>query len=133
MHQGYIDQAQRKEKWGKDFEKYEQKLKKAVMAVENQALYYNNQPCVAAFHAISSGKTESSQNIWSAKLPYLISVDSSSDKAANGYSSTISYDLKGVNTCLEALSPKPKAVEALENTAPEERLKFFGLALDYGI
>ena len=28
VHQGYIDKEQRKEKWGKDFEKYEKKLPK---------------------------------------------------------------------------------------------------------
>lgn len=114
-HQGYIDPAQRKEKWGDNFEKYEQKLKKAVKAVENQALYYNNQPCVAAFHAISCGKTENSQNLWGAKMPYLTSVDSSGDKAAKGYSSTISYNTEGTNKCIEALSPKPTTIKDLKN------------------
>jgi stage II sporulation protein D len=37
VHQGYIDKEQRKEKWGKDFEKYEKKLQNAVKAVDHAA------------------------------------------------------------------------------------------------
>lgn len=114
-HQGYIDEAQRKEKWGADFDKYEKKLRNAVKAVENMALYYNGRLCVAAFHAISCGKTESSENLWGSKLPYLTSVDSSGDKAAKGYSSTISFDTEGFNKCTQALSPAPQSTNELTN------------------
>lgn len=115
MHQGYIDEAQRREKWGADFDKYEQKLKNAVKSVENEALYYDGKLCVAAFHAISCGKTESSENLWEGKMPYLTSVDSRCDKAAKGYSSTISYNTEGFNKCIQALSPAPQAVKSLNN------------------
>ncbi len=115
MHQGYIDEAQRREKWGADFEKYEQKLKSAVKSVENQALFYDGKLCVAAFHAISSGKTENSENLWGTKMPYLTSVDSSGDKGAKGYGSTISYNTDGFNKCIQALSPTPQSVKSLKD------------------
>ncbi len=113
MHQGYIDEVQRKEKWGADFDKYEKKLKNAVKSVENEALYYDSKLCVAAFHAISCGKTENSENLWGTKKPYLTSVDSSGDKTAKGYGSTISYNTDGFNKCIQTLSPVPQGVKTL--------------------
>lgn len=115
MHQGYIDEAQRREKWGADFDKYEKKLKNAVKSVENEALYYDGKLCVAAFHAISCGKTENSENLWETKMPYLTSVDSSGDKSAKGYGSTISYNTDGFNKCIQALSPAPQSVKSLKD------------------
>ena len=113
MHQGYIDEAQRREKWGADFDKYEKKLEDAVKSVENMALYYNNELCVAAFHAISCGKTEASKNLWGSAMPYLVSVDSSGDKSAKGYSSTITFNTEGFNKCIQALSPAPQSAKEL--------------------
>ena len=52
VHQGYLSEEQRKEKWGEDFEKYESKLHSVVKSVENIAIYYEDVPCIAAFHAI---------------------------------------------------------------------------------
>lgn len=90
-HQGYIDESERREKWGNDFEKYEQKLQDAVKEVENEAIYYNNELCVAAFYAISCGKTEDAKNIWGSEVPYLKSVKSEGDKLSPQYASTVSF------------------------------------------
>ncbi len=90
-HQGYIDESERREKWGADFEKYEQKLQSAVKEVENEAIYYNNELCVAAFYAISCGKTEDAKNIWGSEVPYLKSVKSEGDKLSPQYASTVSF------------------------------------------
>ncbi len=92
VHQGYLNKEQRKEKWGEDFEKYENKLKAIVKSVENLAIYYNDELCVAAFHAICSGKTENAENIWNEKVPYLTSVKSSGDKLSPQYSSVVVFD-----------------------------------------
>lgn len=91
VHQGYIDEEQRKEKWGDSFEKYEKKLQDAVKAVEGEALYYGGKPCVAAFCAISNGKTEDAESIWGTSVPYLVSVDSKGDKLSPAYASTVSF------------------------------------------
>lgn len=91
IHQGYINEAARREKWGNDFEKYESKLKSVVSAVKNEAIYYNNQLIVAAFFAISCGKTENSENLWSENVPYLKSVESPGDCLSPQYSTSVSY------------------------------------------
>lgn len=92
VHQGYIDKAQRQKKWGKDFAKYEAKLQRVVKAVEGRAIYYDNELCLAAFHAISSGKTEDSENIWGTSVPYLKSVNSKGDKLSPQYASTVAFN-----------------------------------------
>lgn len=91
IHQGYINESQRKEKWGDDFEKYESKLKTVVNAVKNEAIYYNGQLIVAAFFAISCGKTENSENLWSENVPYLKSVESPGDCLSPQYATSVSY------------------------------------------
>ncbi len=115
IHQGYIDEAQRKEKWGNDFEKYEKKLKKAVKETELEALYYDNQLCVAAFFAISNGKTENAENIWNTKLPYLVSVNSGGDKTAKGYASTVTYNNEEFYNCFKKLDKSAEEEETLKN------------------
>lgn len=92
IHQGYLSKAQREEKWGEDFEKYENKLKTVVKSVECLAVYYEDKLCVAAFHAICSGKTESAENIWGEKVPYLTSVKSSGDNLSPHFSSVVVFE-----------------------------------------
>lgn len=93
IHQGYINEAERKAKWGNDFEKYESKLKNVVNSVKNQAIYYNEQLIVAAFFAISCGKTENSGNLWSESVPYLTSVESQGDCLSPQYATSVSFSL----------------------------------------
>ncbi len=114
IHQGYLTTDQRKEKWGNDFEKYEEKLKSIVKAVENQALYYNDELCVAAFHAISAGTTESAENIWGEKVPYLVSVKSNGDNLSPQYTSTVIFDKDEFLKQAKSLKLK-KEPETLEN------------------
>lgn len=115
LHQGYIDEAQRKEKWGEDFDKYEKKLKNAVLEVQGQAMLYENELCVAAFHAVSCGKTENSRNLWGSDIPYLVSRESPGDTTNNGYATTVSYNTEGFNKCLKALSKDEKSINSTKD------------------
>ena len=92
IHQGYLSKEQRKEKWGEDFSKYENKLETVVKAIENLAIYYDDELCIAAFHAISCGKTESAENLWGEKVPYLVNVKSSGDNLSPQYSSVVVFE-----------------------------------------
>lgn len=72
-------------------DKYESALKNVTDAVDevlNEICIYDNQPIVVAYHTISCGKTESSKDIWNEDVPYLVSVDSTSDEKAEGFSKT---------------------------------------------
>ncbi len=102
LHQGYINKTERMEKWGGGFEKYETKLQKNVKEVFGKAIYYNNNLCVAAFCAISNGKTENAENIWNNKISYLKSVDSLGDKESEKYESSVTYSKEEVTKIAES-------------------------------
>ncbi len=91
LHQGYISQEERKEKWGKDFEKYEGKLQKAVKEVLGKALFYNGKYCICAFFAISAGTTETAENVWGENVPYLVNVKSDGDTLSPSYMNTATF------------------------------------------
>lgn len=57
----------------------------AANSVAGTVALYNGEVAQTFYYAISAGKTANSDDIWSARLPYLVSVDSSVDKNVNGY------------------------------------------------
>lgn len=50
------------------------KYKQAVMSTKGQIIVYNDALIDAVFHSSSGGRTENSEDVWSAKVPYLRSV-----------------------------------------------------------
>ena len=66
-----------------------------------------NQPIVAAYHAISSGTTESAENVWGNELSYLVPVDSSGDIHAQGYQKTVTFSKDELKKLLETYQPTP--------------------------
>ena len=89
VHQGYLDSAARKEKWGDKYETYEKKIEEAVKEVYGKKIVYDGETITAAFHAISSGQTFSSEEVWGKDVPYLQSVTSAGDRLSPDYSSTL--------------------------------------------
>lgn len=84
------------------FEEYYQKLASAVDAVLDEILLYQDEPIIAAFHAMSGGMTESAKNVWGSEISYLQSVDSSADRNAPQFEQEISYTAEEVQTMLSA-------------------------------
>ena len=80
VHQGYLDAAARKEKWGDKYETYEKKIEEAVKDVFGKVITYDGETITAAFHAISCGQTFSAEEVWGKDVPYLKSVTSAGDK-----------------------------------------------------
>lgn len=89
VHQGYMTSQERKEKFGDQFETYEQKLSRAVKEGGSYVITSGGELITAAFHAISSGQTESSLNLWGSDLPYLQPVQSAGDKLSPDYATTV--------------------------------------------
>ncbi len=114
IHQGYLTPEQRKEKWGEDYFKYETKLKNIVESVENKAIYFEDELCVAAFHAICSEKTESAENVWGEKVPYLVSVKSIGDNLSPQYSSVVVFQKEEFIKYAEKLGVK-EDITSLKN------------------
>ncbi len=107
-HQGYITKAQRQEKWGNNFKKYEEKIEAAVDEVFGKYLTYNGETALAVYHSVSSGRTQSAETMWGSKIPYLISVESQGDRLSPDYTEKRSYseeDFKKLaNECDVSLS-----------------------------
>ena len=77
--------------FGNNYKKICNRLSTLTKDTHNQILTYDHQPILAVFHAISSGTTEKSSDIWSSQLPYLVNVDSSIDEKADGFYSEKSF------------------------------------------
>lgn len=90
-HQGYLNKDEMKEKWGDKFDFYYNKIKNAVESVEGEYLCYNGNPILSVFHALSSGMTNSSEDVWGDAIPYLVSVSAPGDKLSGDIDSTVNY------------------------------------------
>ncbi len=68
----------------------------AANAVAGQVAVYKDNVAQTYYYAISAGKTANSSDIWSAQLPYLVSVDSSVDKNVTDYQTIRKYNATDV-------------------------------------
>ncbi len=84
-HQGYINKAARKEKWGSSFDEYEKKVTAAVNSVFGSYMTYKGETVLAVYHSISAGATQSAENLWGTEIPYLISAESQGDRLSPDY------------------------------------------------
>lgn len=84
-YSGYVSRTGAQKLYGNQFDEYYTKMEQAVDATLKYILIYDGGPISACFFAISPGKTENSENVFSTALPYLVSVDSSFDQNAEGY------------------------------------------------
>ncbi len=90
--QGYVTEQQAKERFGDFFAEYWGKVKRATQEVWQEILVdQSNAPIVAAYHAISSGRTESAENVWGNAQSCLVPVESQGDIHAPGYQKTASF------------------------------------------
>ena len=108
--QAYLSLEQIKKNWGDSFEKHSERLNKLIDETYKYVALYDGKPILAVYHAISAGKTEESKNVWMKDLPYLKSVDSTSDKLSANYLSeqkvtktTAETKLKELGFSLDAL------------------------------
>lgn len=100
-HQGYLSPEKRKQKWGSSYTKYEEKLENAVNEVLNEALTYNGELCIASYFAICTGITENAENVWTTKVPYLVSVKSNGDTLSPDYISTTVFSRTQITDALK--------------------------------
>ena len=110
---GYVTDAAMKAMWGDHYERYRKKVTAAAETAMQSILTYEGQPIVAAYFAITAGKTtEDAGNVWEGSLPYLTPVDSSWDQNAPGYRSTVTLTAADLRKKLTGASvlvgPKPE-------------------------
>lgn len=102
---GYTNTKILKEKWGKSFDVYYKKLEDAVDSVYKSVITYKSKPILAAYHSLSSGKTENAENVWGQKVPYLVSRISEGDTFCPELVSTKTLTVKEAREILSKSFP----------------------------
>lgn len=133
LYQNYFTEEQAKKFYGDDYEKTYKKVSDAVNSVKNKILTYENEPIIVAFHAISSGSTESAENMWGEKIPYLISVNSSWDTKNDGFEKTTDFTADELSARLSSVFPELKSSELKENSIKIEKSSDCGSVLSLKI
>ncbi|MBO5411115.1 MAG: stage II sporulation protein D [Clostridia bacterium] len=95
-HQGYLDKAERQEKWGGLSAENEAKIAAAVDAVYGNFLVYDGDLALTVYHCFNSGRTQNAQSLWGSEIPYLSSVMSVGDKLSPDYESEYSFSEKEI-------------------------------------
>ena len=100
--QVYKSNAELKNIWGANYNKYYEKVSSAVRSTGNEVIKYNGTLIDAVYHSTSNGYTEDSINVWGNSYPYLKTVTSPWDTSTTSFlrSTDISYDIisKKLNT-----------------------------------
>lgn len=86
---------EQKKKWGiMSYYVYSRKIAQAVDDTAGEIITYDDQPILPAFHAISGGKTENSEDVWSQALPYLRSVVSDGEEDAPKFTAQVNMSIQ---------------------------------------
>ncbi len=101
-YQAFYTDEQIHDAYGIHYEEYYGKVASAVDAVMGEILTYEDEPIIAAFHAMSGGRTESAAHVWGSDVPYLVPVDSSADKNAPRYEEELVLSAAELQECLTA-------------------------------
>lgn len=91
--QCFNDENAMREKWGSNYDKYYQVIKKAVDETAGEFVTYDKTIAQTFYFSMSNGKTENLENVFSEERPYLVSVDSSWDKKLSTYEQTTNFTL----------------------------------------
>lgn len=104
-YQGFMSEEKAKECFGENFDEYYDKISNAVDSVIDEILVYNDKPIVAAFHSMSSGRTESAENIFGMDISYLTSADSNYDMECPDYTYKYTFTSDEMQSLLKKAFP----------------------------
>lgn len=109
--QGWLSEPVLRSYWGTDFEANYARLAALVDEVETLVVCWDERAAGTSYFSLSNGRTEASENVWGAPLPYLVAVDSSTDCAAPNYEFRLTLSAEQMLTALAGLglTPDPAA------------------------
>ena len=115
-HQVYLDEAQLKERWGDNYDKYHQKITDAVLATAGEVIYYEDEVIEPLYFAMSNGKTENAEDYWGSEIPYLRSVSSEWDTTSEKYEQQVEFDVIKICDIFKLDKISQAKFEVLERT-----------------
>lgn len=85
-HQATVTDEELHKKWGSSYDIYAEKIKDAVKDVLYEYVEYKSKAAMTVFHALSSGSTHSSEEVWGSALSYLEKTTAPGDKLSPDFS-----------------------------------------------
>lgn len=104
------------------------KIQEAVEATAGEIITYKGKPALALFHARSWQYTESSENVWGGKLPYLVSVSTPEEDSISTVTVT-DGELKALfasSTAIEVTVGKAGKLTSEKNDSGRQAYLFYG-------
>ena len=89
--QAFLTEDELRERWGTHFDVNHARLSTIVDEVVETVLTYEDEPIIAAFHAMSTGHTDAAGTVWGAEIAYLQGVESPADKDAPQFEQTVEF------------------------------------------
>ncbi len=103
---GYADKECLKERWGKNYSVYYEKMCSAVDEVIGAVITYDAKPIIAAYHSMSSGNTEAAETVWGKSVPYLVAATSEGDTFCADLESEKTFSVEEVRKILSEAFPE---------------------------
>ena len=103
----YMDTAAAAASWGENASAYEERIQTAVRDTDGQCVLYEGEPVLAVFHSSSAGATMDAASVWSAAVPYLVSVPSpESGETVPNYYTSATFTISALKSLLLAALPE---------------------------
>lgn len=128
-YQAYFTESQARQFYGTGFEQAYEKITSAVDEVLPYILVYEDEPILAAFCSMSSGTTESAENVWGADVPYLVPAESTADENAPNFLEETSFEAAELKTLLEDAFPDADFSVPVKNWLTAEEVSESGTVL----
>ena len=117
MNQVYLDKGYLATVWKDSYTDNINKIKMAVLSTKGEYISYNGKVAEALFFSTSPGMTENSEEIFSTKVDYLRSVDSSFDEISPVYITNKTFSLEEFYNLLELDYSDELNIEILKKTS----------------
>lgn len=104
-YHAYFTEEQAREVYGSQYAEYRKLIAAAADYAADRYLSFEGKPVIAAFHAVSCGRTESAKNVWGQPVPYLISVESPWDEQSPAFRSERSLSKEELLLAVRAAFP----------------------------
>ncbi len=126
-NQCYHDNEKLKSKWGNNYEKYYNKISKAVNDTVGIYMTYKGNIIKAFYFSTSNGYTEDVKDVFGSTLDYLVSVESPWDKNSKNFEKTVSFNEEDF---LKKLNINDKTVNKIEILNKTKSNRIYDLSIN---
>ena len=117
MNQVYLDKSHLMSVWKESYTEKINKIKKAVLETKGEYISYGGKVAEALFFSTSPGKTENSEDVFTNKIAYLRSVESTWDEISPVYTTNTTYTLKKFYNLLNLEYNEKLNIEIISKTS----------------